>query len=180
VPSCPGGNNTFQNSVIGCVQTPISCGGPANIESTHGNLRNDTENAVNCLTHASNNAADSIDPASGPHLALPFQFLTGGDDPLVVAGSVTTGKDVMVSSSIVNVPIYDSSGGGSPTSPVTIIGFVQLFLNPNGNAAPATVGGTTGILTRVINIAGCGNATGPPSIVGNGSSAVPVRLITAP
>ena len=81
----------------------------------------------------------------------------------------------MVSDSLVTVPVFDSSGG-TPTNPVQIVGFVQLFLSPQGGAVPAT----GNMRTTVINMAGCGsNATGQP-ILGNGGSPVAVRLITPP
>ncbi len=180
-PTCAGGLNAYQGSITGCVQTPIACGSTVVLEPTHGNLHGDTYNAVNCLTNASGSLGDSIDPASGPHLNQPFQFLPGAGNPLVVANVIPPNTDVLVSNSIVTVPIYDD--GNLPNPPgtsVPIVGFVQLFLNTDGNAAPLTIGSTTGILTRVINIAGCGTgATGQP-ILGNGASPVPVRLITPP
>lgn len=186
IPSCSGGNNDYQNSIVGCVQTPIACNSlvsrPIDLESTHGNLGNDTYDAVNCLTNTSNdpNAGDRIDPASGPHLNLPFQFLTGADNPLVKASAISPNTDVMVSNSIVTVPIYDDGNlTNSPGTSVPIVGFVQLFLNADGNAAPKTIGGKTGILTWIINIAGCGTgATGNPDVLGNGASPVAVRLIS--
>jgi hypothetical protein len=61
---------------------------------------------------------------------------------------------------------------------VTIIGFVQLFLSPDGIAVPVTGPNTGHIKTTVVNLVGCGtNATGQP-ILGNGASPVPVRLIS--
>ncbi|MBI3645073.1 MAG: hypothetical protein HY233_03810 [Acidobacteriales bacterium] len=87
------------------------------------------------------------------------------------------GKNVMVSDSLVTVPVFDSSVAwpppGSPPS-VQVIGFVQLFLNPDGEAAESS----GQIKTTVVNLVGCGTtATGQP-ILGNGASAVPVRLIS--
>jgi hypothetical protein len=71
-----------------------------------------------------------------------------------------------------------------PNAPTTtslpIVGFVQLFLNSDGNPAPATIGSVTGIVTRVLNIAGCGTGAVGQPILGNGASPVPVRLITGP
>jgi len=52
---------------------------------------------------------------------------------------------------------YSNSGGAAPTNPVTIIGFVQLFLAPQGLVTPPS----GHMRTTVINLAGCGtNATG--------------------
>jgi hypothetical protein len=154
------------------VQTPIACGSTVNLETTHPQLHQDTREAVNCLTHAKFGFGDSVDLTSVPPNA-PYQFLTGADNPLVLAGSLPQNTDVLVSDSIVTVPIYDSSSPATAT--VTVIGFVQLFLNEGG--APAT---NAGVSTQVINIAGCGTgATGQP-ILGNGAGPVPVRLITPP
>ncbi|MGH9647511.1 MAG: hypothetical protein ACRD4E_11930, partial [Bryobacteraceae bacterium] len=76
--------------------------------------------------------------------------------------------------SMVTVPVLDTTGS-TVSSPVTVIGFLQLFLQPTGRAVPGT-----GMRTKIINLVGCGvNATGPP-IYGNGATAVPVRLITPP
>jgi hypothetical protein len=69
-----------------------------------------------------------------------------------------------------------------PTSPVQIVGFVQLFLNPNGVAAPGFPPPNRGkVNTTIINMAGCGitGASGTP-ILGNGASPVAVRLISPP
>lgn len=173
LPSCAASFNAYQQSVAGCVQTPIVCGSTVNIDTNpHGGLRIQTANAVNCLTNNTNNEGDSIDLTSLPPSA-PYQFLTGADNPLVQAGSIPAETDVMVSDSLVTVPIFDS--GVPLSSTPTVIGFVQLFLNQNGSAAS-----TPGISTQVINVAGCGTrATGQP-ILGNGASPVPVRLITPP
>ena len=86
----------------------------------------------------------------------------------------------MVSDSLVTVPVFDSSGGA--VNPVTIIGFVQLFMNPEGNEAPASGpnpwDGT--LKTTVVNMAGCGTAAAGQPILGNGPSPVAVRLISPP
>jgi hypothetical protein len=72
----------------------------------------------------------------------------------------------------VSLPIYDNSQSISPTgtTPVTVIGFLQVFINDvdqNGN-----------VDVTVMNVSGCGNdATGTAV---HGTSSVPVRLITPP
>jgi hypothetical protein len=66
----------------------------------------------------------------------------------------------------------------SPASPVQIIGFVQLFLNPEGDRAP-TGGPFAGtVKTTVINMAGCATGWNATPILGNGASPVAVRLIS--
>ena len=177
LPSCtPALTTNYQESIAGCIEKPIACNSTANIDTTaySGNRNADTADAVNCLTHATNNSgdADQVDLTVTP-TPPPFQFLAGAKNPVAAA----VGKDVMVSSSLVTVPVFDQgSGSWTTTGNVQIIGFVQLFLNPTG--AETTPSGN--VSTTVINLAGCGsNATGTP-ILGNGASPVAVRLITPP
>src|ERR1035441_9401991 len=103
LPACAAGFNASQNSMAGCIQTPIACGSTVNLEKVHGSLRPQTADAVNCLIHASTSArtADSVDPNFGPSSGSPFQFLAGADNPLVLAGTVPLNTDVLVSDSIV-------------------------------------------------------------------------------
>ena len=180
LPACAAGFNAYQQSIAGCVQTPIACGSTVNLETSHNGLRSDTDNAVNCLTNALSGTAgeaDIVDPLSGPLQGLPFQFLAGTNNPLVQAGVISAGNDVLVSDSIATLPIFDNSV--PLTSTVTVIGFVQVLLNANGSQ---TAPGSGQTVTSVINIAGCGTGV-PPAvqpILGNGASPVPVRLITPP
>jgi Flp pilus assembly protein TadG len=166
----------YQYSVAGCIQTPIACNNPTvNIDTAAYPTRDsETVDAVNCLTHsAPGNGGDKVDPNYGPPTS-PFEFLAGANNP------IAAGNDVMVSDSLVTVPVFDSSGGA--VNPVTIIGFVQLFMNPEGNVAPASGpnpwAGT--LKTTVVNMAGCGTAAAGQPILGNGPSPVAVRLISPP
>jgi hypothetical protein len=92
----------------------------------------------------------------------------------------------MVSDSLVTIPVIDYPGGSStPTTAnptVTVIGFLQVFLNPQSAAlplpSPPAPPGSNQIPATIINMAGCGtNANGQP-ILGNGASPVAVRLIS--
>jgi putative Flp pilus-assembly TadE/G-like protein len=167
---CTGFNN-YQLSIAGCVQTPISCNATVSVDQTPDATRDsETADPVNDMTHATTNKGDSVDTSV---TSPPFQFLAGDDNP--VPG--TKGNDVMVSDSLVTVPVInvDSVSGLPATYPtVQIIGFVQLFLNPNGTASPAT----GHIRTQVINLAGCGTTASGTPIIGNGASPVVVRLIS--
>jgi hypothetical protein len=170
------------------VQTPISCNATVTIDTAaDANRDAETGTAVNTLTHATAapNSGDSIDTAAGPMPPTgtePFQFLAGSENPIVLSGALGAGTDVTVSDSLVTVPVIDTTTaaywpGNYPT--VQIIGFVQLFLSPTGAEARAS----GHVNTRVVNLIGCGDATGgvpaaPPAILGNGSSGVAVRLIS--
>jgi hypothetical protein len=166
-----GSNKAYQLSIAGCVQSPVVCGQNSSLTldiSVPGSqIDGDTAAAVTCLTHAQNDQADRVDTPPPPPKAQPFQFIVGNDNPVVNA----RGHDVMVSSSLVTVPVVDAT---TPifNTPAKVIGFVQVFLNPDGN------GVASGAPAMIVNLAGCGpNLTGQP-ILGNGASPVAVRLIS--
>jgi hypothetical protein len=187
--TCAGcaGFTPYQLSIAGCVQTPIACNSQVTVDTTNYPNRDlETANAVNTLTHATAaaNSGVSVDTAvaSPPGGTEPFQFLTGEENPIVLSGAMGAQTDVMVSDSLVTVPVIDTTTAAywpSNYPTVQIIGFVQLFLNPTGQQVPPS----NHIHTQVINMVGCGDGTGavpaaPPAILGNGSSAVAVRLIS--
>jgi hypothetical protein len=187
--SCTGcaGLTPYQLSIAGCVQTPISCNSLVNVDTNaYGPRDAETRTAVNTLTHstAAAKSGDSVDIAvtTPPAGTEPFQFLAGKDNPIVQSGAMTEGTDIMVSDSLVTVPVIDTTTTPWPPAAyptVQIIGFVQLFLNPTGVEAPAS----GHIHTQVINLVGCGDGAGGATgqaILGNGASAVAVRLISPP
>jgi hypothetical protein len=173
----------YQYSVAGCIQTPIACNSPTvNIDTAAYPTRDsETVNAVNCLTHSAppwGNGGDTVDPNYGPP-GSPFEFLTGFGNP--IPGLAGNQVDVMVSDSLVTVPVFNSTSGVAPTNPAAIIGFLQLFMNPDGLTAPIAGPPYAGtLMTTVINMAGCGTAAAGTPILGNGPSPVAVRLISPP
>jgi hypothetical protein len=175
LPSCtPALTSPYQESIAVCIQTPIACNSQASIDTSSNPTRNaETADAVTCLTHTQNNNGDQYDNAGGA--GPPFQFTAGSDNP--VPG--IEGNNVMVSDSLVTVPVFDVVDTTvPPPNPVTIIGFLQLFLNPGGNA---TTNADGSMRTKVINLVGCGkNPMGAQPILGNGASPVAVRLISPP
>jgi hypothetical protein len=183
LPACSAGFTTYQLAIAGCVPQPISCGATATINMDvvpyvpHTTNRNaDTVEAVECLIHYNGGAGqtDSIDGTVLP--SPPFEFLAGSDNPVASA----IGNDVLVSDSLVTIPVINNPPG-TPTNPVTVIGFLQVFLNPQSTTMPLPPpAGMNQIAVTIINMAGCGTgATGQP-ILGNGASPVAVRLISPP
>jgi hypothetical protein len=168
----PALTTNYQESIAGCIATPIACNGTVNIDtSAYGTRNAETADAVNCLTHAQTGNGDTIISAAPP--ATAFQFVAGADNP--IAG--LAGNNLMVSDSLVTVPVFDVGSVtpySVPPNPVQIVGFVQLFLNPDGLATPAT----GSVNTTVINMAGCGTGASGTPILGNGASPVAVRLIS--
>jgi hypothetical protein len=142
-------------------------------------------NAAQCLINATNaspsnpttNGQDYLDPGApaAPPYTYPFQIKAGSNSALRAA-SVSTNSQITSSPSLVSLPIYDSVAtptiNGFGTTQVTVIGFLQVFINSVDSA-------TGNINVTVMNVAGCGtSAGGNPTVTG--TSPVPVRLITPP
>jgi hypothetical protein len=169
LPGCASGMTSYQKSIAGCVQQPMLCGSSSSINlSTFTvpvtvDIDTDSANAATCLTQhkvAGDSNGDTLDPPGTP----PFVFIAGNDSPV----TNSHGKDVLLSDSLVTVPVVDNFN----SSPARVVGFVQLFLNPAGSAV------ASGVPATIINLAGCGNNASGQPIIGNGSGPVPVRLIT--
>ena len=184
IPSCSGAG-AFEVAVTGCDRpTNYQCGVKnANWVDLSTNPNSVMTNAVQCLTNQGNNGnatpptQDSIantTPGLGQPTTYPFQILAGINNPLTSEG-LASGTPITSSTSIVALPIYDSSTqniNASGKTNVTFVGFLQVFIN--------SVSSQGNLNVTVLNVAGCGNGGGS---VGNpipGTSPVPVRLITAP
>jgi hypothetical protein len=183
VPSCAtaggGGVPAYEPAVAGCDQSTVyQCGVASATAATPNAIdlsenpaggTGDTANALACSltgqTSVPLSGQDTLDTTS-----YPFTIRAGDSNPL----KLPTNTQITASNQIVSLPIYDQGQGfvwAGSTSPVTIVGFLQVFINnvdANGN-----------ISVTVLNVAGCGNgSTGTPNPPAIGSSPVPVRLIT--
>jgi hypothetical protein len=138
----------------------------------------DTMNGVQCLINQNGTRGDQPNGqdflnSNGSPSSYPFQIFAGSSSPLSVANSTP----ITSSTSIVSLPIYDSSPPAGPiapsgTSKVTIVGFLQVFINQVDQWGNVNV--------TVLNVAGCGNGSTAPNNPVTGSSPVPIRLITSP
>ncbi len=187
-PTCaPALTTPYEQSVAGCVQTPIACGSNPNstylvsIDNSNYGLARDTQtaDAVNCLTNAAANQGDTVDPAviKGSTIPPPYEFIAGASNPI----PGLAGNNTMVSNSLVTVPVYDVGtppfvAPPAPPGTVQIVGFIQLFLNPEGTAMT----GNGHVNATIINLVGCGETWTTTPIIGNGASPVTVRLISSP
>jgi len=180
VPGC-GSTNPYQQAVAGCDQsTPYQCGvqsstelNPNEVDLTENPIGStgDTATAVQCLINESAEGSTGNGQDQLLQTSVPYQIEAGSANPLGVSGSVITS-----SNSIVSVPIYDQTQvlvpNGSNQAPVTIVGFLQVFVryvDPSGN-----------LNVTVLNVAGCGNAVSNTAQAIYGTSPVPIRLITPP
>jgi hypothetical protein len=176
-PGCVSGANQYQQAVAGCDQsTAYQCGvqystsaspNQVDLNENPGVYSSDTSLAAQCLIQQVK-GQDSLLPDT-----YPYQIQAGAGNPLTGAN----GTLITNSNSIVTIPIYD--GATLPTGiqqpPVTIIGFLQVFINT------INAGGIDGSLqVTVLNVAGCGNAVPAGTQPLYGTSPVPVRLVTPP
>lgn len=184
----------FEEAIAGCDQTTVYyCGVPSTSPVGSGPNRvdlrtypaDDTSDGVAALINEGNvnsgsqpTGQDYFNPYGTPTYPLfsatsGSQILAGSRNPLVVKAGLTSGTPLTASNSIVTVPIFDQQNNpiaSTNTSPVTIVGFLQLFINGVDQYGNIDV--------TVLNAAGCSrDATGTAVA---GSSPVPVRLITPP
>jgi hypothetical protein len=104
--------------------------------------------------------------------AVPFEF--------EAQSGPQNGNVVTTSSSIVTIPIIDPKTFqvDAPLG-VTVIGFMQAFINQVQDGTGGTIPGDINV--TVLNIAACSTTpNGANPVVGQGTSPIPVRLITAP
>ena len=176
VPSCASGQ--YQQAVAGCDQTTAyQCGvqsatvanpNQVDLNENPGIATRDTSTAADCL----------IQQVKGPDTLLtstyPYQIQAGAGNPIVGAN----GTLITNSNSIVTIPIYDNTTAlptGIQQPPVTIVGFLQVFINTvNAGAIDGSLNVT------VLNVAGCGTGVPAGTTPLYGSSPVPVRLVTPP
>jgi len=186
VPSC-GSSSTWETAVAGCDQSTLYQCGVQSSNTASPNMvdlsenpagSGDTTNGLQCLIHevdASDGQPDGQDTLnlySAPS-SYPFQILAGTSNPLVATG-LASGSPISSSVSIASLPIYDDQAVtiGLGTTPVTIIGFLQVFINAVDQYGNVNV--------TVLNVVGCSNGSGP-SVGTNpvtGTSPVPTRIIT--
>ncbi len=182
--NCPAAND-YQQAIAGCDNTtPYQCGVPTTDTTTPTQLDlsqyplfgagNESATAAECLIRASGTG-----PGNGQDLlvtnSFPFQIQSGTANPISGSG-VTSGSVISSSNSIVSLPIYQSTTvlTGAQNQAVTIIGFLQVFINQ----ANADASGSLNV--TVLNVAGCSNLSTSTSPYVTGTSPVPVRLITPP
>jgi hypothetical protein len=184
--------NLYEQAVAGCDQTTTYyCGVPFSAPVGNGPNRVDLSeypvdavDGVTALIHEANpnpvggqpDGQDYFNSSATPYgspSSYPFKIFSGSNNLLGLASS----SQITVSNSIVSLPIYDLNNpitDNRSTSPVTIMGFLQVFINAVDQYGNLDV--------VVLNVAGCSNGNGQPvsSSAVTGSSPVPVRLITAP
>lgn len=175
-PSSCVGSTDFERSIACADANPYACGGltpNASWDSTLNPVAPGTEysaNATECLLHitgsGSGQGQDSLAPISPGFIGPPQ--ITGGVDSPAPTQLVST------SNSIVTIPIIDDQTFSQSSAPVTIVGYMQAFVN--------WVEANNNINITILNISGCSQTpnSNAPVVGGSGTSPLPVRLITPP
>ncbi|MGH9500656.1 MAG: pilus assembly protein TadG-related protein [Terriglobales bacterium] len=184
VDACPSGvgATNYEEGVACCNAVTYSCGGGAanadwdsTINPEDGRAAGAAALSTELLIHATDTGLDQGQDA------LDSSLWPNGP-PKITAGtrSPMSTQVVTTSASIVTIPIVDNNNPFSATTgPVTIVGFLQGFVNKveESTGPPSHVGE---INITVLNVVGCSSAANgnPPIIGGNGASTIPVRLIS--
>jgi hypothetical protein len=182
---CGAGNDPADKAAIECCNiTPYTCGGnsinanftPLLDPAYPGDATSDLAQGTECFIHA------SAEQSGQGQDTLDWNTFPNGPPVIVAGGGPQAGKNVSTSSSIVTIPILDTTNALPLTPPnaVTVIGFLQAFVNSVDDLGAANHHGDVNI--TVLNVIGCSQTPvgQNPVIGGNGASPIPVRLITPP
>lgn len=167
--------SNLRNYISECTPTPISCGDT--LQTYNGKSNGPVDQGVEDRIHATglgmNQGQDTIDTSVGP----PFAITGGSNNPnSLLQGKVYYGP----SDSVVTVPVYNGSALSSGGSTVTVVGFMQLFLQD------AQHSGTDDYVDAVVmNVSGCSSgvtttgtaSTTSPTVLSTGGAPIPIRLI---
>jgi len=191
VPPLSVGTTLYQEAVAGCDQTTqYQCGVPnsnvVDLTENPAGSGDTSEGVLNLINQGNTSGSqpvgqDTLGPVITPYgspTAYPFQILAGTSNRMVIKASLPAGTAITSSPSVVSLPIYDDSAvtiNGSGTTTITIVGFLQVFINAADQWGNVDV--------TVLNVAGCSNGGGPDPVAATavtGTSPVPIRLITPP
>jgi hypothetical protein len=179
-PPCAGASDYEQT--IACADANsyavLSCGGGttnATWNSSYSAVEGGaglSASGAECLTHASTSGKlqgqDTLNFSPWPDNPMKIKAESGPE----------TGNHVTTSNSIVTIPIIDNTPPfPAAGQPLTVVGFMQAFINQVQDGTGGTTAGDINI--TVLNIAGCSAAanTANPVVGVSGTSPIPVRLI---
>lgn len=193
-PGCGGGNKSdFEQSTECCDGTAFDfqqCGASTNVANWDPSINpshpnGPAQNGLQCLIHTTNTGSTNT---SQQDFLDPSMFQAGTGPPQISPGTFSQarynlgGNALMdTSDSIITVPLIRVPANGllPPNHQVTIVGFLQLFVNYVGGPGSGGSGTAAGNLNAtILNVIGCGNSAAPGAPVsGGGVSPIPVRLI---
>jgi len=174
-PSCSTGGINFERSTKCCDGTTFDyrqCGVSGTTATWDQNINpggqknSAAQQGLRCLIH--DPQEDVLNPALANNGLLQIQ-----PGPYSQARyNVAPGSLISTSDSIITVPLFDMTTWSPTTQQVTLVGFLQLFVNDVGGT------GQTDMRATILNVIGCGDSlTAGSAISGGGASVIPVRLI---
>jgi Flp pilus assembly protein TadG len=196
-PNCTGpgggggstGASLYAQNIECCNTNTISCFQGVTVDTQTGNMQGPTEQGVECLTHESKSTDTGQDTLCAPDTVLLTDVPPGCSIPFAMYGgsanpdSKLSGQIVTSTPSLVTVPVYDgtplSPGQSAGTSTVTVVGFVQFFLD-SVDGPGANQGNVHATLYAVIpcgSSSSSGSTGGSSGTIYTGGSPIPVRLI---
>jgi hypothetical protein len=194
-PACANpGDPVFQEDLECCNSTQLQCGTVTTgnfpvVDTTYDSKINGyVQNGGQCLVHETSTSLYAVNCWTTPNdqdclnwSVNPFVYQAGNLNPFLNSqpGSPGVGSVITTSDSIITIPVYDQTAQTNVANgtPITIIGFLQVFVEVVGNGNSLQPVGT--IRTRILNAIGCGTGSTGTPIYGSGP-AVPVRLIANP
>jgi len=188
-PGCGNGNSDFEKSTECCDGTPFDfkqCGAStasATWDSSvdPSGLQGPAQNGLQCLIHTTSNGPPPRGAAQQDVLDV-TSFSTSTGPPKISPGSFSQGRYnntaglIDTSDSIITVPLFHVPKTISANSQLTIVGFLQLFVNYVKPLVPGP--SKPDMDAYIVNVIGCGTSAASGSAVsGGGVSPIPVRLI---
>ena len=175
-PGCSGSTGGFTSSTECCDGTTFDyqqCGVSGTTatwdpNNNPGGKNGPAQEGLQCLIHKPQQ--DALVPANGMMQIQPGPYSQA-------RYNVAPGSLISTSDSIITVPLFDLTKWNG-TQQVTIVGFLQLFVNDVGASGPGPGPGQPDMSATILNVIGCGQSlTSGAAISGGGASAIPVRLI---
>jgi hypothetical protein len=173
-----GGSQSGSNErtwIAECTPQPIACG--STIQTMNGKKVGPTDQGVDARIHASGNGGgngqDTINVTIGP----PFEITGGANNPVpALIGQIYYGP----SDSQVIVPVYDGHALNPGGDSVTVVGFLELFINYADHHGNSDI-----VDSNVLNVVPCnsgggsgsGGSGGTTNVLSTGGSPIPIRLI---
>lgn len=180
---CPGNSSfcstaasNFQQDVQCCSGYQVQCGQQYTLDTSinpdHPSMGSAMQLGGQCLIHENSGTVftpgcsspmpqDCLDPTQSP------PRIHAGDNNPFIGAAVKSGDQITTSDSVVTLPLYDQAGNAPPPNMVTIVGYLQVFINDVSDSGTVTA--------TILNVAGCGTTSGTP--VEGAATTIPVRLI---
>ena len=141
--------SAWRANIASCNTDAIVCG--TVLQTLNGKAVGPANQGTEALIHATGlglgQGQDTIDAAG--------VMRAGSNNPLVAAGVMASGAQILQSDSLVTVPVYDGQVLVPRGSPVTVVGYLQMFITDVQHS------GTDDIISGIIrNVMSCGANVG--------------------